>query len=269
MRVVAVAVLLEQLKCQRSIDERPYQIFERQMHGTDPRPQTIGRHSRRLVKATRLAVAKMQDGYPFGPDEAGMRTDEAGMEPGIDEGTARSENAGSLTDEAWEIIDVCVRKHGHDSVEVRTWKGKRRGVRLDELGACPRTFPRKTKLVRRNVDARGSPAEGEQPRQVQTGAAAEVEAAARPRTEQSVDDVTRGQSEFRKVLVVPGGEPVIPRGSPHAAMMPLDWNAPRVTSPQRSTVISIEPLGTISLNRVASFPRQMVRQSSEQPAATW
>jgi hypothetical protein len=64
---------------------------------------------------------------------------------------------------------------------------------------------------------------------VQARAATEVKAAPRARTEEPVDDVTRGQCELRQVLVVPGGKSVVARRSRHAAMMPVALHHTRIS----------------------------------------
>jgi hypothetical protein len=67
----------------------------------------------------------------------GLRLDSA-QGPSLE--TLQPPDESPFTDDDREVIDVCVREHAHDSLEVRVWKGKRRRVRLDEFYFTPMTI---------------------------------------------------------------------------------------------------------------------------------
>jgi hypothetical protein len=95
---------------------------------------------------------------------------------------------------------------GRDEAGMRTDKARVKSG-IDEGPPNRRTRAPSRTRAGKSSTTRHLPVEGEQPWQVQAGPAAEVEAPPRAHSEQAVDDFARGQSELRKVLVVPLASP--------------------------------------------------------------
>jgi hypothetical protein len=125
------------------------------------------------------------------------------MKTGVDERPARAKDAGTLAHEARKIVYVSVREHRHDGIEVSVRDRKGHGVRSNQLNTVFDTIPRKTELVGGEVDARYFPPKRKQSRHVQSGPTAEVQATSRAGTQQTLQNVGRGERELSEVRVVP------------------------------------------------------------------
>jgi hypothetical protein len=214
--------LLERLDPQPRAQERLQEVTERQVDGADLGAQAGRGDADRLGVAAALDVAAVELGNAECLDEAGMGPDEARMRPDVDDTPFRREDTDGPLHDGAEIVHVGVRERREDEVELAVGEWQRAGVPLQQLGEVSGPLARTAELVLGDVDAGQGPAELVKRGQVEAGAAAQVEAAARPGPGHPPDDVDQIWLGH-EVLVVPGSDAVVVRGRHPSIVARAPW----------------------------------------------
>jgi hypothetical protein len=133
------------------------------------------------------------------------------MQTDVNKPATLAKNARSVAQEPIEIVHVRMSECREDCVKGCVRKREIAHVRLNKLNRLAEAPPRKPELVFGEVDAGHRPPKIKERHRMEAGAAAEIEAVAASRPEQTPECLGRSEPEGSDVLVVPVGIAVVQR----------------------------------------------------------